>query len=184
MFLKMKKSGKIKARGCADGRPQRKYISKDDTASPTVSTEALFLSVVIDAYEGRYVVTVDLPGAFMLTEQPNTVHIRLTGAMVRLLIDVAPGVYDDFVIKERGEDVLYAQLNKALYGTVDASYLFWLDLSKQLTEMGFIVNPYDNCVANKLFNGKQCTITWHVDDLKISHVDKDVVEGVVGELSR
>ena len=75
MFLKMKKSGKIKARGCADGRPQRKYISKDDTASPTVSTEALFLSVVIDAYEGRYVVTVDLPGAFMLTEQPNTVHI-------------------------------------------------------------------------------------------------------------
>ena len=75
MFQKMKKSGKIKAQGCADGRPQRRYISKDDTASPTVSTKALFLSVVIDAYKGRYVVTVNLPGAFMLTEQPNTVHI-------------------------------------------------------------------------------------------------------------
>jgi hypothetical protein len=28
MFLKRKRCGKIKARGCADGRPQREYISK------------------------------------------------------------------------------------------------------------------------------------------------------------
>jgi hypothetical protein len=29
-------------------------------------------------------------------------------------------------------------------------------------------------VANKIINGKQCTIVWHVDDLKISHVDPKV----------
>jgi hypothetical protein len=29
MFLKRKRCGKIKARGCADGRPQREYITKD-----------------------------------------------------------------------------------------------------------------------------------------------------------
>ena len=28
MFLKRKRCGKIKARGCADGRPQREYIMK------------------------------------------------------------------------------------------------------------------------------------------------------------
>jgi len=184
MFLKRKKTGTIKARGCADGRPQRKYISKDETASPTVSTEALFITVVIDAFEGRYTVTVDLPGAFMLTNQPNIVHIRLTGAMVRLLIDVAPGVYDEYVIHEKGEEVLYAQLNKALYGTVDAAFLFWADLTTQLEDMGFVTNPYDSCVANKMINDRQCTITWHVDDLKISHVEKEVVEEIVAELSR
>jgi hypothetical protein len=27
-----------------------------------------------------------------------------------------------------------------------------------------------------MINGAQCTILWHVDDLKISHVDKAVVE--------
>ena len=30
---------------------------------------------------------------------------------------------------------------------------------------------YDPCVANKVINGKQMTISWHVDDLKLSHKD-------------
>jgi hypothetical protein len=38
--------------------------------------------------------------------------------------------------------------------------------------MGFDINPYDPCVANKLVNEKQMTVRWHVDDLMISHVDK------------
>ena len=43
--------------------------------------------------------------------------------------------------------------------------------------MGFEVNPYDPCVANKLINGSQMTVTWHMDDLKISHKDeKEVTE--------
>ena len=34
---------------------------------------------------------------------------------------------------------------------------------------------YDPCVVSKTINGKQFTTTWHVDDLKLSHVDKEVV---------
>jgi len=33
--------------------------------------------------------------------------------------------------------------------------------------------------VNKDINGKQCTIAWHVDDLKISHVYPEVVENIV-----
>ena len=33
------------------------------------------------------------------------------------------------------------------------------------------MNPYDACVAKIMFNGKQHTVEWHVDDLKSSHVD-------------
>jgi hypothetical protein len=36
------------------------------------------------------------------------------------------------------------------------------------------VNPYDPCVANRKVKGKQHTVTWHVDDLKSSHVDPEV----------
>ena len=36
----------------------------------------------------------------------------------------------------------------------------------------FTINPYEPCVANKLINGKQMTIMWHVDDLKILHVNR------------
>ena len=46
--------------------------------------------------------------------------------------------------------------------------------------MGFKINKYDRCVANKNINGKQCTICWYVDDTKISHVDPQVVDSVLG----
>jgi hypothetical protein len=35
----------------------------------------------------------------------------------------------------------------------------------------FVINTYDPCVANKMVNGKQMTVCWHVDDLKVSHVN-------------
>jgi hypothetical protein len=44
MFLKRKRDGTVKARGCTDGRPQREYISKDESSSPTVSIYALIQS--------------------------------------------------------------------------------------------------------------------------------------------
>jgi hypothetical protein len=34
-----------------------------------------------------------------------------------------------------------------------------------------------------MVNGKQCTIQFHVDDLKISHVEQSVVDGVIDELN-
>ena len=37
-------------------------------------------------------------------------------------------------------------------------------------------------MANKTIQGKQCTIVWHADDLKISHVDKNVVEEIIKKL--
>ena len=42
-----------------------------------------------------------------------------------------------------------------------------------------MLNPYDTCVANKTTDGKQCTILWHVDDLKISHVEPKVVDKLI-----
>ena len=45
---------------------------------------------------------------------------------------------------------------------------------KDLKEVGFTLNPYDLCVANKTINGHQQTLCWHVDDVKSSHVNKKV----------
>ena len=50
--------------------------------------------------------------------------------------------------------------------------------------MGFELNPYDKCVANKIINGKQCTMTWYVDDNKLSHKDPAVVTEVLEEISK
>jgi hypothetical protein len=49
MFLKQKRDGKIKGRTVTGGNKQRDYISKEDASSPTVATEAVLLSCIIDA---------------------------------------------------------------------------------------------------------------------------------------
>ena len=86
MFLKEKRGGTIKGRGCADGRKQRVYISKDQASAPTVATESLLLTCLIDAAENRDVATVDVPRAFMQSdmEGPDT-HMKLEGKMVEIL---------------------------------------------------------------------------------------------------
>jgi hypothetical protein len=65
MFLNEKWCGKMKGRGCADGRKQRVYTTKDGASSPTVAIEPILLSFVIDAEEGRHVATADISGALM-----------------------------------------------------------------------------------------------------------------------
>jgi len=61
--------------------------------------------------------------------------------------------------------------------------LFWRDLTGELKKWGFELNPYDTCVANKTINNKQCTILWHVNDLKISHVEEAVVKDMISRLN-
>jgi hypothetical protein len=183
MFLKEKRCGRIKARGCADGRKQRVYKTKADTSSPTVSIEALLLSCMIDSLEGRDVATCDIPGAFMQADIDEEVHVKFDGELVDLLVQVDQSLAK-YVTMERGKKVLYTRLNKALYGTVQASLLFWKRLSTFLIDVhGFERNPYDWCVVNKTINGKQCTIVWYVDDLKLSHVDASVVDQIVALLN-
>jgi hypothetical protein len=182
MFLKQKRNGTIKGRGCADGRKQRKHTTKEEASSPTVAIESVMLSCVIDAKENRDVGTVDLPGAFMQADMEDTVHMKLEGKMAELMVRIDPKLYRQYVQVEKGREVLYVVLKKALYGTLKAALLFWKKLSSQLKKWGFVINPYDSCVANKIINGKQCTILWHVDDLKISHVDANVVTDVINLL--
>ena len=119
----------------------------------------------------------------MQADIDKVVHVRLEGQLAELLAKVDPELYTPYLVTERGKTVLYVQLEKALYGTLSAAMLFWKDLVGHLEGDGFVANPYDSCVMNKVVNGKQCTILWHVDDLKISHVDGSVNESVLESLN-
>jgi hypothetical protein len=183
MFLKWKRCGKVMGRGCADGWKQRRYTDRADAASPIVATEAVFLMAFIDAIENRDVAVVDIPGAFMQVDlDDETIHVRLTGKMVELLLEIDHELYESYLVCERGEMVMYVELLKALYGTMRAARLFWERLSKQLVDWGFTPNPYDSCVVNKMVDGKQLTVAWHVDDLKILHVSAKVVDDLITDL--
>jgi len=109
--------------------------------------------------------------------------MKLEGALAELLTRVDPQ-YNRYMSVEKGKKVIYVELKKALYGTLQAALLFWQSLSEFLTdELGFKINRYDSCVANKIINGKQCTILWHVDDLKISHVQHEVIDDIFEKIN-
>ncbi len=63
-----------------------------------------------------------------------------------------------------------------------SALLFYRKLVSELKGMGFEINPYDPCVANKMVNGTQMAIRWHVDDLMMSHVSQDKIMKIVQEI--
>ena len=128
MFLKEKRCGKVKARDCADGHKQRLYKTKDETSSPTMNVKALFITCLIDAMEGREVMMCDIPGTFMQLEMDELIHVKLEGEIALLLIQLDPS-YKQILTYQRGKPVIYTELNKALYGTLQAALLFWRNLS-------------------------------------------------------
>ncbi len=63
-----------------------------------------------------------------------------------------------------------------------SALLFYRKLVLELKKMGFEINPYDPCVANKMVNGTQMMIRWQVDDLMMSHVSCDEIMKIVQEI--
>ena len=178
-FLTEKRDGTIKARTCANGSIQRDYMTKEEATSPTTTLESVILTSVIDAKEKRDVGTVDIPNAFIQTPIPqeegkDRIILKIRGKLVDILIDIDPATYTKFVTYEQGKKILYCIVKKAIYGMLISALLFYKKWRDDLVKIGYKLNPYDPCIANKTINGKQHTIAWHVDDLKISHVDPKV----------
>ena len=180
-LIKRKRSGKLKARKCANGSTQRKYLGEyESVASPTVSFEAQISTLLIDAVEGRKVTTFDIPGAYLHADMPESkkLLLKLRGKFVEIMCDVNKE-YKKHVLYEKGQKVLYMKISKAIYGCIESA-LIWYELYVSvLGNLGFELNQYDRCVANKMVNGNQCTIVWYVDDNKISHREQEVVDEIL-----
>ncbi|CAJ1962818.1 unnamed protein product [Cylindrotheca closterium] len=155
------------------------WLSQENTASPTALQEAIAITCVIDAHEDRDIMMMDVPNTFIQTYMPKAkegedcVYMKITGMMVQILIDMAPE-YRKYVVLENGKRVIYVRVLRAIYGMLQLSLLFYNQFRSDLEAKGFVFNPYDPCVANKVVNGKQQTIRFHVDDLMSSHMDPKV----------
>jgi hypothetical protein len=104
MFLKEKRDGKIRGRTVAGGNKQRDYISKEDASSPTVTTESVLLTCIIDAKEERDVAVIDIPNAFIQTrveDERDMAIIKIRGTLVDILVDIAPDVYKSYATTDK-----------------------------------------------------------------------------------
>jgi len=64
----------------------------------------------------------------------------------------------------------------ALYRLLESAMLFYKKLVKNLKNYGSEFNPYEPCIANKQVKGKQMKVSWHLDDLKVSHVNSKEID--------
>jgi hypothetical protein len=77
MFLKEKRDGTIMGDVCADMPKQREGSIKSDGTSPTVALEYVLITATIDAFKGRDVAIVDIPGAFLVADMDEEVIMCL-----------------------------------------------------------------------------------------------------------
>ena len=63
-----KRDGQIKGCTCADGSTQHAYTNRNKAASPTLFTESILITGVIDAKEKHDVMMADTTNAFVQTE--------------------------------------------------------------------------------------------------------------------
>ena len=76
--------------------------------SPTLNTDSVFLTGVIDVHDHRAVAMLDTDNAFLHVENDHYVLMLLCGKLAELLDKVCPKLYRKYVItSEQGVPMLY-----------------------------------------------------------------------------
>ena len=156
----------------ADGN---KHWWKIDKVKANLSTSELgyvLLTASIDAHEDHDVATIDTHNAFVQTRLEHKEYcavMRLQVRLIELMVKVDPKIYTKYmIIKLKGYTILYMRLLNTLYGIIKASLLYYKKFVKDLKLIIFALITYYPCVSNKIVRGKQLTVVFHVDDIKVS----------------
>ena len=96
-------------------------------------TESLFLTVAVDAYERRDIMSLDIPNAYIQAGVPRQkigkcIIMKVRGRIVDWLIELDPLAYLPFVVYENGVKTLYLLVEKAIYGMLEAGLLWYWQL--------------------------------------------------------
>ncbi len=71
----------------------------------------------------------------MNTDVDEDVLMVLKGELVEMMVQIAPQVYHKYVtVDKKGTPILYVKLQKALYGLIKGSLLFYRKLCKELED--------------------------------------------------
>ena len=81
MFLLEKRDGSVKARGLADGRKHMKKKIKEYADSPTFALGSIMIMLANKSHKGRDVATINIPGAYLNTDNDKYVIMLLRGRL-------------------------------------------------------------------------------------------------------
>ena len=84
------------------------------------------------------------------------------GPLINAIISQLDQIFEKY---QDGNGAVIDKLDKALYGCVELAVLLYKDLKATFVTDEYRVNPYDLCVFNKVYEGEQVTVIFHVDEL-------------------
>jgi hypothetical protein len=135
--------------------------------------------------EKRFIATADIAGAFLNSElEPGMPKnfLRIDRNIAQMLLTVYPEC-EQFINPVDG--TLIVELDKSLYGLIEAPYLWFKNISATLTRFGFKQCVKDPCVFNlETADGHKCTVCIHVDDLFITATQLGLIDQLLAELRR
>ena len=139
----------------------------ENMSSPTATPTAILVEAGIAAATGKQKASIDIGGAYLNADMAPTgvvVHMTIDAYLTSLLVQLDP-TYRAYV---RPNGTVVVRLRKALYGTVEASRLWYNMMVNVLKEVAFKPNPFEQCVLNKVCgDGTLLTVVLYVDDLLI-----------------
>lgn len=100
--------------------------------------------------------------------------MKKRGILVNCLIELFPGVYENYVTYEGKSKVVFVEMLMALYGMLVSTVLFYKKFQKDIEAIGFQINPYNICVTNGKIDEGQHTVAYHDYNVKSSHMNKRV----------
>ena len=160
----------------------------------------------IDRYKTRLVVKgftkkegIDYKETFSLVSKKDSLHIIL--ALVAHLdlelqqmdvktIFLNSDLEDEVYMKQpegfsfREGEHLVCKLKKSIYGLKQASRQWYYKFHGVSTSFGFVENPMDQCIYQKVSGSKTCFLVLYVDDILLATNDKGMMHGVKQLLSK
>ena len=166
-----KKKVKLRGRWVGGGHKQQRGEVLAERVAPTARGTTHSLVMGIATFEGRQLRVGDIPSAYLQAEHvPSNgrpVHIIADKYTTGLIVRAMPE-YNNYV-RPNGTMILHVK-KAMMYGLVESAWLWYKELEKQLTTLGYLVSANDRGLFyKKVMRNGRCVASniasVHVDDI-------------------
>ena len=152
--------GRLVVNGNTQDRSQFDKIN--DIQSPTVELSSIFQLIITAAMSGYALVIIDFPQSFLMADQDTIQYAKLRKEVARFVCVFWPE-YKEYM---NPDGTIIVQLDKALYGQIQAPRLFNKFLVQNLSDLGFRQNVIDlGLFYKEISNDHKAELATHVDDV-------------------
>lgn len=170
IMKKLERKIRLRARWVGGGHRQKRSDILAERVAPTARSTTHSILLAIASKEGRKLIVGDIPSAYLQAEHKpadgRPVYIIADKHTSSLIAEAHPE-YKDFIM-DNGTMILKVQ--KAMYGLVESAWLWYKELEKHLTSIGYSVSSNDRALFYKhvVKNGVRVASNMasvHVDDI-------------------